>query len=281
MPRNQRPGGLFGEFDYGWEGTTLNERIQAQNIWDLLEAQEKANQIEQEKLNLMKEQAYENSLSQKEELQDQDKQDQEDYRRRLCEDLGISYIDFKEFLSIYNIDKEEIKRQIILESIKEGQKVIDELKENLENLEPNTKKLKRKVERIKSENTKLSKSIISRSLNKAKIKDNEETITAIEAQIKKVEDEFKNSKDNIKAEIEDKIKNYTTNINELQDYLNKPNDMKTVKQDFEEFRKNHYNKDVELLFKRFGIELPKLEVSQDRGTIEEYNEYFKTKILEN
>ena len=281
MPRNQRPGGLFGEFDYGWEGTTLNERIQAQNIWDLLDAQEKANQIEQEKLNLMKEQAYENSLSQKEELQDQVKQDQEDYRRRLCEDLGISYIDFKEFLSIYNIDKEEIKRQIILESIKEGQKVIDELKENLENLEPNTKKLKRKVERIKSENTKLSKSIISRSLNKAKIKDNEETITAIEAQIKKVEDEFKNSKDNIKAEIEDKIKNYTTNINELQDYLNKPNDMKTVKQDFEEFRKNHYNKDIELLFKRLDIELPKLEVSQDRGTIEEYNEYFKTKILEN
>ena len=31
MPRNQRPGGLFGEFDYGWEGTTLNERIQAQS----------------------------------------------------------------------------------------------------------------------------------------------------------------------------------------------------------------------------------------------------------
>ena len=212
MPRNQRPGGLFGEFDYGWEGTTLNERIQAQNIWDLLDAQEKANQIEQEKLNLMKEQAYENSLSQKEELQDQVKQDQEDYRRRLCEDLGISYIDFKEFLSIYNIDKEEIKRQIILESIKEGQKVIDELKENLENIEPNTKKLKRKVERIKSENTKLSKSIISRSLNKAKIKDNEETITAIEAQIKKVEDEFKNSKDNIKAEIEDKIKNIAQEV---------------------------------------------------------------------
>ena len=43
MPRNQRPTGLFGEFDYGWEGTTLNERIQAQNIWDLLDAQEKAN----------------------------------------------------------------------------------------------------------------------------------------------------------------------------------------------------------------------------------------------
>ena len=281
MPRNQRPTGLFGEFDYGWEGTTLNERIQAQNIWDLLDAQEKANQIEQEKLNLMKEQVYENSLSQKEEIQDQDKQDQEDYRRRLCEDLGISYIDFKEFLSIYNIDKEEIKRQIILESIKEGQKVIDELKENLENLEPNTKKLKRKVERIKSENTKLSKSIISRSLNKAKIKDNEETIAAIEAQIKKVEDEFKNSKDNIKAEIEDKIKKYTTNINELQDYLNKPNDIKTLKQDFEEFRKNHYNKDIELLFKRLDIELPNLEVSQDKGTIEEYKEYFKTKILEN
>lgn len=281
MPRNQRPVGLFGEFDYGWEGTTLNERIQAQNIWDLLDAQEKANQIEQEKLNLMKEQAYENSLSQKEEIQDQDKQDQEDYRRRLCEDLGISYIDFKEFLSIYNIDKEEIKRQIILESIKEGQKVIDELKENLENLKPNTRKLKRKVEQIKSENTKLSKSIISRSLNKAKIKDNEETITAIEAQIKTVEDEFETSKDTIKEEISNKIEKYTASIKELQNYLDNFSKEKSIKQDFEEFRKNHYNKDIELLFKRLNIELPKLEVSQDKGTIEEYKEYFKTKILEN
>ena len=54
-----------------------------------------------------------------------------------------------------------------------------------------------------------------------------------------------------------------------------------MKQDFEEFRKNHYNKDIELLFKRLNVELPKLEVSQDKGTIEEYKEYFKTKILEN
>lgn len=281
MSRNQRPTGLFGEFDYGWEGTTLNERIQAQNIWDLLDAQEKANQIEQEKLNLMKEQAHENSLSQKEELQDQDKQDQEDYRRRLCEDLGISYIDFKEFLSIYNIDKEEIKRQIILESIEEGQKVIDELKENLENLKPNTKKLKRKVEQIKSENIKLSKSIISRSLNRAKIKDNEETITAIEAQIKTVEGEFETSKDTIKEEINNKIEKYTASIKELQNYLDNFSKEKSMKQDFEEFRKNHYNKDIELLFKRLNVELPKLEVSQDKGTIEEYKEYFKTKILEN
>lgn len=281
MSRNQRPAGLFGEFDYGWEGTTLNERIQAQNIWDLLDAQEKANQIEQEKLNLMKEQAYENSLSQKEEIQDQDKQDQEDYRRRLCEDLGISYIDFKEFLSIYNIDKEEIKRQIILESIEEGQKVIDELKENLENLKPNTKKLKRKVEQIKSENIKLSKSIISRSLNRAKIKDNEETITAIETQIKTVEGEFETSKDTIKEEISNKIEKYTASIKELQNYLDNFSKEKSMKQDFEEFRKNHYNKDIELLFKRLNVELPKLEVSQDKGTIEEYKEYFKTKILEN
>ena len=151
----------------------------------------------------------------------------------------------------------------------------------IRNLKPNTKKLKRKVEQIKSENIKLSKSIISRSLNRAKIKDNEETITAIEAQIKTVEGEFETSKDTIKEEISNKIEKYTASIKELQNYLDNFSKEKSMKQDFEEFRKNHYNKDIELLFKRLNVELPKLEVSQDKGTIEEYKEYFKTKILEN
>ena len=53
MPRNARPGGLFGDWDYGWNGTTLNERIQAQNVWDLLAEQERANEINEERLKII------------------------------------------------------------------------------------------------------------------------------------------------------------------------------------------------------------------------------------
>ena len=49
---------------------------------------------------------------------------------------------------------------------------------------------------------------------------------------------------------------------------------------FNEFRETHYNKDVELLFKRLGYELDKVECKQE-GKAEDYVEYFKTKILEN
>ena len=50
--------------------------------------------------------------------------------------------------------------------------------------------------------------------------------------------------------------------------------------DFNEFRETHYNKDVELLFRRLGYELDKVECEQE-GKAEDYVEYFKTKILEN
>lgn len=281
MPRNQRPSGLFGEFDYGWEGTTLSERIQAQNQWDLLEAQEKANKLAQEKLDLEKAK-YKNYLEQNEQLQEQAKIIQEEEsKKKLCENLGISYTDLKEFLLLFNIDKEEIKRQIIAKSIKDGQAVIKGLEEDLKNLKPNTKKLVDKIKQLENENNKLSKSIISKVLNKSKIEDNKMVIDAIKTQIKKVEHEFESSKDDIELEIKNKIENCTANIKELQDYLDKPNNERTVKQDFEEFRRSHYNKDIELLFKRLNIELPKLEVSQDTGTVEDYKEYFKTKILEN
>ena len=53
-----------------------------------------------------------------------------------------------------------------------------------------------------------------------------------------------------------------------------------INTDFNKFRETHYNKDVELLFKRLGYELDKIERKQE-GKAEDYVEYFKTKILEN
>lgn len=53
-----------------------------------------------------------------------------------------------------------------------------------------------------------------------------------------------------------------------------------INTDFNKFRETHYNRDVELLFRRLGYELDKIECKQE-GKAEDYVEYFKTKILEN
>jgi len=54
MPNNRRPPGWFNS-DPNWSDTTIAERRQAQNTWDLLAEQEKSNQIAREKLELEKE----------------------------------------------------------------------------------------------------------------------------------------------------------------------------------------------------------------------------------
>lgn len=58
------------------------------------------------------------------------------------------------------------------------------------------------------------------------------------------------------------------------------NRINKISTDFNKFRETHYNKDVELLFKRLGYELDKIKCKQE-GKVEDYVEYFKTKILEN
>ena len=54
MPNNRRPPGWFNS-DPNWENTTIAQRRQAQNTWDLLAEQEKSNQIAEEKLEIEKE----------------------------------------------------------------------------------------------------------------------------------------------------------------------------------------------------------------------------------
>lgn len=50
MPQNRRPPGWLPNGDPDWDGTTVAERRQAQNTYDLLVEQEKANELAKEKL---------------------------------------------------------------------------------------------------------------------------------------------------------------------------------------------------------------------------------------
>lgn len=61
--KNQRPGGLFGDWRYGWENTTLAEREQAQNVYDLGEAVEESNRLRGQQIREQQEQAFKQEQS--------------------------------------------------------------------------------------------------------------------------------------------------------------------------------------------------------------------------
>lgn len=97
MPRNTRPGGITGNLDYGWKETTLNERIQAQNTWDLLKAQEESNKIAQQRLNLEMQKEKERKGEQERIIQEKIDKENED----LCNVIGLDYYSFKYFVRNY------------------------------------------------------------------------------------------------------------------------------------------------------------------------------------
>lgn len=128
MPKNPRPSGLFGDLDYGWKGTTLNERIQAQNQWDLLEAQEKANELEEEKL-AMQEEMLEEERRNADKIADATRKAEEDRKKhqldleemhqnydkemrynKLCDDLGLDYEDLCDLELLFNYNDKEAKQ---------------------------------------------------------------------------------------------------------------------------------------------------------------------------
>jgi len=102
MPKNPRPGGIFGDMDYGWQGTTLNERIQAQNQWDLLAEQEKSNEIAREKLQLEKEKFE--YMKQKDLKQNDEKKNKniDDFKySQLCNLIGIQFYELEALLKLF------------------------------------------------------------------------------------------------------------------------------------------------------------------------------------
>lgn len=111
MPNNRRPPGwLNGDPDY--EGTTIAERRQMQNTGDLLAEQEKANQIEQEKLEYIKQKDLkqnENNFNKgKEQIQDIEKIKQ----LCLCNSVGVSYSELELFFEILENGNIELLNKI-------------------------------------------------------------------------------------------------------------------------------------------------------------------------
>lgn len=170
MPKNKRPGGLFGDWEYGWQDTTLNERIQAQNQWDLLEAQEEANRIAQQKIDEDKkntekiaeairevERKYENQedleelkseyYEELEELRLETKNQKKYYK--LCSKLDVDYDELEEFYQLLSKGVENSYTRILEEEMIPGyEELIDNGKGMIEYFKSEIRKDKNGYEKI-------------------------------------------------------------------------------------------------------------------------------------
>ena len=89
MPKNSRPP-TVGAGDRVWKDTTFAEREQAQNTWDLLKAQEEANEIERKKLEQQKMQkSFDNILNSASNLLQREEEDKEKCKKYSCKDLTV------------------------------------------------------------------------------------------------------------------------------------------------------------------------------------------------
>lgn len=163
MPQNRRPPGWLVT-DPDWEGTTRAERRNAQNTYDLLVEQEKANDLAQEKLKQDREnaamQAQATIQAERDKFlyqallqQSQQNYEEEQRKIRLCDDLGIDYEDIKEFdIYLYagNGDKNN-KIDELDEIISKKEKLLN----NYRNDKPDEKNIreqyKRQISSIESE----------------------------------------------------------------------------------------------------------------------------------
>lgn len=315
MPRNARPGGIFGDMDYGWKGTTLNERIQAQNVWDLLEAQEKSNQLAEQRLEQEKENAklmanatkqaererFNNQLYLEELREDQATKERQ---LRLCDDIGVDLQDLQEFYAIIN-DIDISPTNDISSKIVEVEKQIDSINKKLQYCEENkpceenviyheNKEINYCNREIERNNKKLAqKSLILRIFSfklRAKINQLKEDKIETEQKIKIKLKNFNENKDKLISEHNNRVHNLESQLPDLQ---NKLNQYKTehnkildkIKQDkykqimdFNNFRSNHYNDEIEMVFRKLHMKFPLVDIKKE-GTIKDYNRYIR-KIIE-
>ena len=96
MPKNSRPP-TVGAGDRVWKDTTFAEREQAQNTWDLLKAQEEANEIERKKLEQQKMQkSFDNFLNSASNLLQREEEDKEKCKKyNLDYDLIMNFYDIE------------------------------------------------------------------------------------------------------------------------------------------------------------------------------------------
>ena len=293
MPRNVRPSGWYYDGNPDYKNTTVAQRRQMQNIWDLLAEQEKANELTQEKIrqqkinndnlidaidrnNLMNKKINDDNNNALKEIENMKLQRLKlEHFYKICENEGIDYDDIELFFQ-----KLQEPDPIIISKI-------NMLNKELENL--NTKYYHKQYtkynEYVNSYNKVLIKlreiedelnnvSIFSKLFNKNKIVKLEKKKLSLQNKV----DELRNIIDNYKEEEPNKDSSYINKtIKELSEQNNQYIYNKCI--DFLNFRKNHYNKEIELLFKKLNIAPLDTKEIIKTGSKEDYIKYIRDHII--
>ena len=300
MPKNIRPYGWFDTGDPAYKGTTVAERRQMQNTWDLLEQQEIANKLKEQELELEKQKLIQKEESDErlaqaildnktKELQEAIelqymKQEHDLYMRNLslCDKLNISYdllSKFKQYLNQSDYDNE---LKLLHNEIRDKESYLKTLHRNApkdDNIELWSKE--RELQDKENNVNKLSFNIfhpIKTLLYNRRINELKREIHELKRETTK---EYKQRRAEYNEQIQ-KINKFIKDKNQkIQELIKlQSQQIYTKYMDFIEFRKNNYNKELETLFTQIelGVYIIDEKDIKKQGTIKDYMNYI-TKVL--
>lgn len=300
MPKNIRPYGWFDTGDPDYKGTTVAERRQMQNTWDLLEQQEISNKLKEQELELEKQKLIQKEesdeklaqvildnktkeLQQIAELQYM-KQEHDLYMRNLsiCDKLNISYnllLKFKQYLDQSDYDNE---LELLHNEIRDKETYLRTLynnapKDNNTELWGKERELQDKENCVNNFTFNLLHPIKTVSYNK-KIIELRKEIHELRRETTK---EYKRRKAEYNEQIQ-KINKFIKDKNQEIQKLVKLQSQQIYEKymNFIEFRKNNYNKEIETLFSQIelGVYIIDTKEIKNQGTIDNYIDYI-TELL--
>lgn len=249
----------------------------------LIQAQNESNNIERQRLKLLQQEQEERNnehrrKAQKDEFERkvliaQLESQLEEYYKQHCIEVGVDYNIISLFRKIFAPKIEENEENEILEKIKINQDLL-----NIIELKEETSKLRKEIFLKYTIN-------IFRYIKEVKIYN--QMVKELSNKNIKLNELMQEYEDYINFEGLQSREFYNKEIKQAKEELNKllipVENAKTLKLEFNEFRKKHYNEDMEILFKKIDLEIEPIKEKQiiKKGKKEDYMNFIKTKILEN
>ena len=221
------------------------------------------NNLEDQKIRLLQQQIKQEKEYQNKLLEQQQAQYKEQQNRELCNQLGISYDNLKTYIDMTIGYKEDV----LYKSSKQTLQMLPLIYEQV--------KLKDKYIKTQQKYNNLKWNLSYRLNHK------EEFIT-LKQELKDIRQQYN------KMLLDENLKD--TDIFTMEKYLNfKKQNEDYIKEieakynqkesEFNEFRKTHFNEEIEVLFKQLQLNLEKVDV-KSKGTKQDYINYINSKILE-
>lgn len=222
------------------------------------------NNIEQQRLKLLNKQIKQEKEYQEKLLEQQEAQYKEQQYRERCNQLGISYDNLKMFL-----DKTVgYKEDPLYKSAKQTLQMLP-LIYNQVKLKDEYMKAKQKYNNIKWN--------LGYRLN------HKDEYKAVKEEYKEVEEKYTQMliKENLKDEDLLTMEKYNKYKEQEEAYVKEVEEKYSQKEkEFNEFRKTHFNEEIEILFKQLELNLEPIKDIKEKGTKQDYIDYINRKILE-